>query len=150
MESQQKSAQDWISLWVSKLQNCPGGPPGGPTLFYPASAHNLNLSLERIPPYLLRAADSESSGTSDDRVVASMMSKSGDFGNSKVDILQLPRTEAARQLAGHLRKQCFSGEESDNLMSWSSSLLFVIQYAIWRCHERGRSPNDVKIFVVDT
>lgn len=146
MESRQESAQDWISLWGSKLRIC----PGGPTLFYPASAHNLEMSLGRIPPYLFRAADSESQGTSDDRVVASMMSKSGDFGNSKVDILQLPRKEAARQLAGHLRNQRFRGEESDNLMSWSSSLLFVIQCAIWRCHERGRSPKDVKIFVADT
>lgn len=36
LESQQKSAKDWISLWVSKLKNC----PGGPTIFYPATTRN--------------------------------------------------------------------------------------------------------------
>lgn len=35
-------------------------------------------------------------------------------------------------------------------MSWTSSLLFAIQYAIWRCHKFGCDSADIKICVVDT
>jgi hypothetical protein len=37
-----------------------------------------------------------------------------------------------------------------NLMSWSSSLLFVIQYAIRRSSKSNCSPADIKICAVDT
>ena len=35
-------------------------------------------------------------------------------------------------------------------MSWSSSLIFVIRYAIWRCHHGGRGPAEVQLCAVDT
>ena len=35
-------------------------------------------------------------------------------------------------------------------MSWSSSLLFVIQCAVWRCHHRRCGEDEVKICAVDT
>jgi hypothetical protein len=54
----------------------------------------------------------------------------------------------------HLTKSCFDWnkeeEDVDNLMSWSSSLLFVIQYAIWRYHKRHSTPAGVEICMVDT
>jgi hypothetical protein len=53
-------------------------------------------------------------------------------------------------LYSHLTKSCFGGEDDDNLMSWSSSLLFVIQYAIWRCYKRRRDTTKVAICTIDT
>jgi hypothetical protein len=53
-------------------------------------------------------------------------------------------------LFNHLNKSCFGGEYADNLMSWSSSLLFVIQYAIWRCHKRRCDHAEVEICMIDT
>lgn len=35
-------------------------------------------------------------------------------------------------------------------MSWTSSLLFAVQYAIWRAHKGGRPTSDVKICAIDT
>lgn len=54
-------------------------------------------------------------------------------------------------LYSHLTKSCFRGKDTDNLISWSSSLLFVIQYAIWRCHNSHHGdPAKVEICMVDT
>jgi hypothetical protein len=69
---------------------------------------------------------------------------------SKTDLLSLEPEEASRRLYAHLIKRCFEGDGSDNLMSWSSSLLFVIQYAIWRSSKINCSPADIKICTVDT
>jgi hypothetical protein len=69
---------------------------------------------------------------------------------SKTDLLSLEPEEASRRLYAHLIKRCSEGDGSDNLMSWSSSLLFVIQYAIWRSSRINCSPADIKICAVDT
>ncbi|KAB5515046.1 hypothetical protein GE09DRAFT_587861 [Coniochaeta sp. 2T2.1] len=72
-------------------------------------------------------------------------------GRSRVDLLSMTDKEAAGMLHTHLTKPSFEGEgASDNLMSWSSSLLFVIQYALWRCHHSGCAQDEVKICAVDT
>lgn len=72
-----------------------------------------------------------------------------------VNLLQVDESyseagEASRRLYAHLIKRCFEGDGSDNPMSWSSSLLFVIQYAIWRSSKSNCSPADIKICAVDT
>jgi hypothetical protein len=49
----------------------------------------------------------------------------------------------------HLK--CFWLEGShDDLASWTSSLLFALQYAIFRAHTHGRPPSEVYICAVDT
>jgi hypothetical protein len=70
-----------------------------------------------------------SASQSDGNVVASLESISETSWHSKVDLLSRTKEEATRMLYKHLTKSCFGGEGDDNLMSWSSSLLFVIQYA---------------------
>ncbi|KAH7109749.1 hypothetical protein B0J13DRAFT_294967 [Dactylonectria estremocensis] len=147
-DCKRRERQSWISFWVQALNNF----PGGPTLFYPPAspaARSLEWSFSDIPRYLLRAFDLASSGRNDDSVVASTMSVS-ETERSKIDILSLGRNDAADMLYQHLTKPCFRGVDSDNLMSWSSSLLFVIQYAIWRSHMRNRSPADIQICAIDT
>ncbi|KAF1954385.1 hypothetical protein CC80DRAFT_567623 [Byssothecium circinans] len=97
--------------------------PAGPTLFYPpASVSAQNLNFDSIPKYLFRTFNEASSGRNNESVTASMASI----------------------------KSCFGGEKSDNLMSWTSSLLFAIQYAVWRHKTRGCYLSDIKICVVDT
>jgi hypothetical protein len=57
--------------------------------------------------------------------------------------------ETARLIWGHLR---WKHLESDNLMSWTSSLLFAIQYAFYRhAHSKDVSDfKDINIMVIDT
>jgi hypothetical protein len=57
--------------------------------------------------------------------------------------------ETARLIWGHLR---WKHLESDNLMSWTSSLLFAIQYAFYRhAHSKdGSDFKDINIMVIDT
>jgi hypothetical protein len=59
--------------------------------------------------------------------------------------------EASEMLHQHLGKGLFSSEVTDNLVSWSSSLIFVIQYANWRfCNPRFGQPDDIHICAMDT
>ena len=71
-------------------------------------------------------------------------------GSSRTDLLALERYQASERLATHLNKRPYEGHISDNLMSWSSSLLVVVQYAIYRCHIGRMSPSSVRICAVDT
>ncbi|KAK1089541.1 hypothetical protein LTR33_000017 [Friedmanniomyces endolithicus] len=89
--------------------------------------------LPESPRYLFRTFDSASSGKSDEDMVASSASIYMP-GISRDDLLSLEPKEACKKLCVHLGKTCFGdADHADNLMSWSSSLLFVLQYAIWRC-----------------
>ncbi|KAG9257184.1 uncharacterized protein F5Z01DRAFT_647920 [Emericellopsis atlantica] len=142
-ESERKQREEWIRFWVSALGNC----PDGPTLFYPAAGQ---CRLADVPRYLFRAFDDASLGRSNKNVVASMESISTESLGSKRDLLSRPRERATRMLHKHLTNSCFGGEDTDNLMSWSSSLLFVLQYAIWRRRHFNSDPSDVKICMVDT
>ncbi|KAJ4213855.1 hypothetical protein NW757_014745, partial [Fusarium falciforme] len=141
----QGQRQSWVDFWVRALNRC----PGGPTLFYPPGASSAARSIEwpfnDIQRYLFRAFDSKSSSRNDDNVVASTMSKFGTPERSKIDILSLGTHNASEMLYKHLNKGCFNGEAFDNLMSWSSSLMFVIQYAIWRSHIGNLFPAEVRI-----
>lgn len=51
----------------------------------------------------------------------------------------------------HLSKGLFGSLVTDNLVSWSSSLMFVIQYANWRlCNTWHNPQDDIRISAVDT
>jgi hypothetical protein len=145
-EARRKDRQGWIDFWIRVLNNS----PDGPVLFYPpASLHGVSLDMD-TPQYLFRTFDVSSSGRNDESVIASMASTTGSQESSRIDILSLEKQRAAELLHMHLTKSCFDGEEQDNLMSWTSSLLFAIQYAIWRAHRGGRHSSEIKICVVDT
>ncbi|KAH6952519.1 hypothetical protein BKA56DRAFT_648580 [Ilyonectria sp. MPI-CAGE-AT-0026] len=147
-QRKRRERERWIDFWVRVLSNC----PGGPTLFYPpAAATSLKWPFQGIPRYLFRVFDSESSGRNDDTVVASTMSVCKSPGRKNMDLLSLQPREASKMLYSHSNKPCFGGVPSDNLMSWSSWLIFVIQYAIWRSHNVTFWDHpDVRICVVDT
>ncbi|KAM7216072.1 hypothetical protein V8F06_008545 [Rhypophila decipiens] len=145
----------WIEYWINQLRN----KPHGPTLFNPFKKNLARVRhLTDVPRYLFRAFDESSSGLSNSHVVASQQSISSsaiDRELSKVDLLSKWLVEAAIMLYEHLEeKDCFGVCGSDNnLMSWSSSLLHVVQYAIWRSHHHAahaRQIPQVRICAVDT
>lgn len=147
-EEERRQEEEWIGFWAQALSKC----PDGPTLFYPPASRLPQCRLADVPRYLFRAFDHGSTGRNDHNIVASVDSISARSCCSKVDLFSRTKEEATRMLRRHLTKACFKEEvdDADNLMSWSSSLLFVIQYAIWRRGQRGCDPDEVKICVVDT
>jgi hypothetical protein len=145
-EARSRDEKRWVDFWISALKKS----PNGPTLFCPIlGLHGESLTLD-VPRYLFRVFDAASSGINDGSVIASTASKYGLQHNSRDDILGLEKQMAAKLLHTHLTKSCFVGERFDNLMSWTSSLLFAVQYAIWRAHKGGRLTSDVNICAIDT
>jgi hypothetical protein len=145
-EARKRDIKRWLDFWISALTQS----PNGPTLFYPSPDLHDNSLIMDVPRYLFRTFDADSSGINDASVIASTVSKYHPEQNIRNDILGMEKQTAAKLLHAHLVKPCFSGERRDNLMSWTSSLLFAIQYAIWRAHKRRRPTSEVKICAVDT
>jgi hypothetical protein len=141
----QKAKRAWINFWSQALQKC----PDGPTLFVPAGTL-CSDDLPQASRYLFRAFDSDSSGLSNDTLVSSAASIRSDLEADHLNILSLDKKDASQRMHEHLNKRPFGGSASDNLMSWSNSLLFIIQYAIWRSQQRGWFPAKVYICAVDT
>jgi hypothetical protein len=122
--------QDWVDLWARTLNNT----PRGPALFCPhASLQSQKLNMD-MPRYLFRTFDTKSSGLSNESVVASLASTTRKLDDERVDILNQEPEKVAISLHMHLTKHCFGGMHQDNLMSWTSSLLVAVQYAIYRAH----------------
>ncbi|KEQ75626.1 hypothetical protein M436DRAFT_40810 [Aureobasidium namibiae CBS 147.97] len=145
MEAREHTKRIWIEFWSQALQKR----PGGPTLFIPTDTLGANDLLD-TSRYLFRAFDLASPERTDDTVVASAASVYSDLEVDHFNILSLDKEEANSRLHNHLTKGLFGAPDSDNLMSWSNSLLFVIQYAIWRSEQRGWAPEQVQICAIDT
>jgi hypothetical protein len=146
-EVRRKQKQSWPDFWFRVLSNA----PDGPTLFHPpASRKTGSLRFDALPQYLFRTFDEDSSGRNDESVIASIASHVGPDQSSRIDLLALQDDRVVQSLHRHLTKSCFGGAGSDNLMSWTSSLLFAIQYAVWRRRQRRCHPSEIKICAVDT
>lgn len=108
----------------------------------------LNASLDNIPTYLFRVSDHKSPGTTSPTEVCSPA-----FINLQraVDLYGMERERAASVLRDHLQWKC--EEHSCDLMSWTSSLLFALQYAFYR-HQYWKKDSedfsDTFILIVDT
>lgn len=115
---------------------------------------NFNFDLGRPPRFLFRTFDHKSSGHSDDTVVSSPAAKFGLPHHTK-DIFTLDSDIAISIVDMHLnpwlRKNSTDSDphHNDNFMSWTSSLLYVIQYAYYRRARYGCSLDQIKICVVD-
>ncbi|KAH7035945.1 uncharacterized protein B0I36DRAFT_319420 [Microdochium trichocladiopsis] len=111
-------------------------------------------AISGIPRYLFRVYDWSSSGFTSRSEVCSPA-----FGTLPKDLFRQPREDAAAMLNAHLRWKC-CGRESHkllggrecNLMSWTSSLLFALQYALYRHKTQDAKPqlSEIKILMVDT
>lgn len=85
-------------------------------------------ALKKIPRYLFRVHAPSASGETSLESVVSRAALCGHAG-AGCDIFSMPPGEAAEMLNCHLRGWARDG---DNLMSWTSSLLFALQYALYR------------------
>ncbi|KAK1474851.1 hypothetical protein CTAM01_15810 [Colletotrichum tamarilloi] len=107
-------------------------------------------ALKKIPRYLFRVHAPSTSGETSLKSVVSRAALCGHAG-SDCDIFSMPPDEAAEMLNCHLRGWARDG---DNLMSWTSSLLFALQYALYRSimpkNGRPDDPSDIWIYILDT
>ncbi|KAK4124713.1 hypothetical protein N657DRAFT_330558 [Parathielavia appendiculata] len=123
-------------------------------LFSPSPAQrSVSKSFNDIPTYLFRVHGPSTVGTTTTRQVSS---PACDHGLNKKDLFQLQPWEAARCLEDHFWWNKRHDEKGDcNFMSWSSSLLFVLQYGLYRQSKDRREGRDtclsqVYLLVLDT
>ncbi|KAI6750371.1 hypothetical protein HG530_014652 [Fusarium avenaceum] len=138
----------WTAFWRQVVRRL----PLPPTLFAIQENTESKWNYRDLPRYLFRVCDVNSSGINTSRVVASPQSEFGNPEDSATDILSLPGGQARRLLYNHLAKcsESQTRKSIDNFMSWSSSLMFVIQYAMWRSETLDTPASDLQICMVDT
>jgi len=140
------------------VKNAHLSPPPGESeqlLFRPQADSGLaQRALDKIPRYLFRVVSPHSDGTTDETWVRSE-SAYQNWGSSREDIfLNLnseKRTTIAQTLNLHLRWWA-KDDLKDNFVSWTSSLLFAIQYIYYRhlSPEDGSGLGQIKLYVIDT
>lgn len=112
-------------------------------------------SLDNIPRYLFRISDDKSPGITTVNEVASAAAAAaqGDDSEPLPDVFLQDRKEAARLLNAHLRWDCKRRPNETplcNLVSWTSSLLFALQYGVYRRNCWRETWDEVRLLVVDT
>lgn len=117
----------WLDFWTTAIKRT----PTGPTLFTSAVQSITESKDTTLPRYLFRISDSTSSGFNNNYFIMSAARKALAPG-SRDDILGKASKIAAKLLYKHLKNCSFMNEANNNLVSWASSLLFAIQYAIYR------------------
>jgi hypothetical protein len=132
----------------------------GPLLFQPNPLQaDLDDSFRNIPRYLFRLHGSTTAGTTSDSEVTSLVWKMrrSSLQSKKLDLFQRKPQDAGSDLYHHLTWHIRGGtppEENCNLMSWTSSLLFAIQYGLYRNMHQERFPRvplqHLHILLVDT
>ncbi|KAJ1326861.1 hypothetical protein MN608_08309 [Microdochium nivale] len=116
----------------------------------------LTESIEGIPRYLFRVHDPGSPGLTTISEVRSPATQHGGGQPAPADLYQLVPTDAAQLLDRHLRWRCetshWTSSKRCNLMSWTSSLLVALQYALHRHEMQFEKPSlsDIKILMADT
>ncbi|KAK6844085.1 hypothetical protein PG987_004945 [Apiospora arundinis] len=121
--------------------------PEANTLFKP-----FNFHLDQKPRYLFRTFDPRSYGQSDENIVASP-ARINRNPTSKDDIFSLDADFGLSIVDRHMnpwRWKDYTSPTPDNFMSWTTSLLYAIQYALYRRHHHGSSAEDIKICMIDT
>ena len=109
-----------------------------------------NFELQPIPRFLFRVYTPKSDGFTDEHTVSSRDAAAGQhLSDEDIFSTQTPE-ETARLIADHLSWR--RGPRRDNLVSWSSSMLFLIPYIFYRHHDKndGSSLRDIRILVTDT
>ncbi|KAF5599919.1 hypothetical protein FPANT_2926 [Fusarium pseudoanthophilum] len=175
----EEEKENWVKFWIQSLCNCPGGPtlfrPEDDFVFGDSAkrlpkhmprhlfrAYDVNSTgrndeevmasiISQLDEAMFWAYDVDSTGRNDEEVMASIFSQHDEANHNGIDIFSMDYQEASEMLHHHLDKGLSSPWETDNLVSWSSSLIFVIQYANWRsCNPRFSRPRDIRICAVDT
>ncbi|KAK3614236.1 hypothetical protein LTR56_027382, partial [Elasticomyces elasticus] len=109
-----------------------------------------DLELQPVPRFLFRIYTPKSDGYTDEHQASSRDATSeAHMSNEDVFSAQTPEAIAIR-IADHLWWRKFP--RSDNLVSWSSSILFLVPYIFYRHHESSdrSSLHDIRLLVIDT
>ncbi|KAH7168435.1 hypothetical protein DER46DRAFT_623899 [Fusarium sp. MPI-SDFR-AT-0072] len=130
-----------------------------PQLFEPKAGQETKFAFHKTPTYLFRLYDTKSSGFTNTDYVKSPAASKGSREELELDpscgtdLLQLPPREAGIRLGYHLWK-CKDREHNPcNLMSWSSSLLFLLQYGLYRNTPRSKINSElsaISLIMIDT
>ncbi|KAF3051965.1 hypothetical protein E8E11_009365 [Didymella keratinophila] len=119
----------------------------GPTLFEPSGElEHLSEHLDLIPHYLFRIAAPQTRGTTS----RSLVQSSAVLNEYTLpDLFDLEIDDAKVMLEGHY---LWDNDEWDNLTSWTSSLLFAIQFAIYRSVKDKPlpMPSSIRLYILDT
>lgn len=124
----------------------------------PATTVLTPETLERIPRFLFRVASPLSDGETSETWVRSeaAVTRNGRNLLPLKDIFDNldseKRTVVARTLNQHLRWWPKDRDLEDNFMSWTSSLLFALQFISYRhlSSRDGSSLEEIKLYVIDT
>jgi hypothetical protein len=134
---------------VSKPANV--APDRAVLLFSPSPAQrSISESFDKIPTYLFRLHGPSTVGTT---TTLQVSSPAFDKGMDKGDLFQQAPVEAAKCLDEHLRwSKAHEDKGECNFMSWSSSLLFLLQYALYRQNKERHtiSLSQMRLLVLDT
>ncbi|OOQ89241.1 hypothetical protein PEBR_16992 [Penicillium brasilianum] len=108
--------------------------------------------MDNVPRYLFRVATPKSDGMTNEiwvRSDAALKDRTASMEDIFYNLNTKKRTEVAKILNLHLRW----GKKKnllDNFVSWTSSLLFAIQYIYYRHYTDDTPIEEIKLFVVDT
>ena len=111
----------------------------------------LREKFDKIPRYLFRVSSPKSGGTTDKLWVKSK-DASGACADSGVDVFALDYNQhVASMLNRHLR-WLGTATDSANFVSWTSSLLFALQYVFYRYNasKDGSELDSICLCVIDT
>ncbi|KAL2843080.1 hypothetical protein BJX68DRAFT_270404 [Aspergillus pseudodeflectus] len=143
------------AMQSTHLDDKPATDEPGHLLFNPSKNSKLPTgALDNIPRYLFRVVSPLSDGHTDSTWVRSKAACQN-LRYSQEDIFDnldsQKRHAVAHALNLHLRWWSEDGVV-DNFVSWTSSLLFALQYIYYRHHHKrdGSSLEDIKLYVVDT
>lgn len=113
----------------------------------PNNKSSLKEAFDNIPRYLFRVTTPKSDGTTNRTWVKSKNAKRGEL-NSSTDVFARDSTSVAEMLYRHLR-WC-KGDNDDNFVSWTSSLLFALQYIFYRRTLNSLDIQDIYLCIIDT
>ena len=110
---------------------------------------SLREKFNTIPRYLFRVSTPKSDGTTDKIWVKSKDAR-WVKDSRRIDFLSIQdKKEAAAILNKHLRWKG-QPEDRDNLVSWTSSLLFALQYIFYRHHKDPSAFDEIYLCIIDT
>lgn len=106
---------------------------------------NLATKLQDTPRYLFRVFSKDSAGENSSEWMKSVDAQKGNF----TDIFKRDNASAvALTLNEHL--MWWKKSDGDPFISWTTSLLFAIQYAIFKCKKEKVKLNTIYLCIIDT
>lgn len=114
----------------------------------PTDKSPFKEAFDEVPRYLFRVSTSKSDGITNSTWVKSKDAAIG-RADSTVDIFARGSASVARMLNRHLQ---WSGrlDDVDNFVSWTSSLLFALQYILYRRSSNRLDMRDIYLCIIDT